>query len=134
MLMAAGVFAQTEPRLVADIPFDFYLGDKAFPKGEYELTARRPGGVVVLQSATGIRIWGAAAAHMASNVPATDKPAVLIFEKYDNDHTFLKAARWGFDAQLSLSVGQSRTEREHVTSKFVTQRTTEKLTILARAR
>ncbi|HEY3441872.1 MAG TPA: hypothetical protein VGK29_14005 [Paludibaculum sp.] len=136
LLMAAGMFAQMQPRLVADIPFDFYVGDKTFPKGTYELTLQRStvSGIVLLQSVSSIGISGAALAHVASLVPATYLPPVMVFKKYDDDHLFLKAARWSSGAQLSMELGQSRTERDLSAPKLVTQRAPETLTILARAR
>jgi hypothetical protein len=47
LLMASAAYAQ-EPKLVASIPFDFVLGDHAYPAGEYSVQSITGSNVVVL--------------------------------------------------------------------------------------
>lgn len=42
LLMSASVYAQSDERVIADIPFAFVAGEKTLPAGEYEIKRGMP--------------------------------------------------------------------------------------------
>lgn len=120
MLTAASVDAQSNPALVANIPFEFVIGTKAFPAGEYNFAPTQLGGAdaVKIQSADG---------HVTAFVPtwtarvkeAQGEPK-LVFNRY-GDQYFLSTL-WTEGDHIGRVVRMSRSEREliRVRSALVT--------------
>ena len=134
LLLVPSLPGQLRPRLVADIPFDFYLGDTAFAKGTYELSVISPSQGVLLQSTKDTRISGVATAFAGESRKGSEDVPLFVFAKYDNDHAFLKFANWGYDTGRAIQMPKSRTEKQLDTAKLVTENRIETLTVLARAR
>ncbi len=124
LLLCVGVLAVTpalgqfHASLSVDVPFDFYIGDKAVTSGSYLIYHS-------IFSNTMFRIVRADDPTVSSFVIAATRSdrtesregSKLIFLRYDNDHTFLKSFEQGDVFNVALK--KSRTEREHVTSRVV---------------
>ena len=133
LLTATTGFAQLAGHVRADVPFDFYLGDKHFVSGEYEIRGVTNNGVAKLEY---VHVPGRAALWVAGK--SIPKPSVandlkLVFLRYDADHCFLKEIYLGSGS--IWTVPSSRTEREQVTSRVTnTVSQVQSLTVLARLR
>ena len=126
ILLAAPVSAQTTA-LKASVPFDFTIGGRTMPAGDYVLSTN--GGSGVLQ------VWNAAkgiapafATINAGNGPSDGDGAFLKFNRYGGDY-FL-AGIWDRSALAGCSVPMSRTEREEAHSASL--RKPEVVMVLAR--
>jgi len=131
LLTASSGFAQLVGRVRADVPFDFYLGDKHFVSGEYEIRGVTNNGVTKLEY---VHAPGRAALWVAGiNIPrpSAANDVKLVFNKYGADHCFLKEIYLG--SGTIWTVPTSRTEREQVTSRVTnTVSQVQRLTVLAR--
>lgn len=113
--MAAAARAQNNGRrLVATIPFQFNVGDKALPAGEYIIAQINPSSdraVLQLRSRDG---RGCAMIQMNNVIGRAPERARLVFNRYGNQHYF--AAAWidgdagGLQAQKSPA--ERATQRE----------------------
>ncbi len=108
--------AQQRSFITVDVPFDFYLGDRAMASGTYNIMINASRTYGILQ-----RVDTKAPGGIFLGIPkSTDKtPAdtsTVVFLKYDNDHVFLKAMN--HQAGYGYQLPTSRTEREHVHSTF----------------
>jgi hypothetical protein len=106
--------AQNISRIVADVPFDFYVGKELLPKGKYEFEpANRqsyPGPLVVRPVAKTV--------HRALIVPATAASVrskgdgfAIVFNRYGTEH-YLSAVSGGDAGGLALRVVPSLVEKE----------------------
>src|SRR2546423_92233 len=83
--------AQSDHRLIAHVPFDFYVRDRAMPAGDYTIKELTDGGAVLLiQSADGRDAQTAITNAEAAKGRQVDK-ARLVFRRY-GDQYFLAAA------------------------------------------
>jgi hypothetical protein len=109
--MAVAAKAQNSGRrqLIANIPFQFNVGDASLPAGEYVVTQINPASdQVVLQ----IRIIDgsrSAIVSMISTMRKTNTGAELVFNRYGNKYFFAQA--WVDGESEGLSALKSRTER-----------------------
>lgn len=114
LLVAGLVHAQTMPVLTADIPFDFYVGSKWMPAGEYRVE-----GVNTLLRLFGVENKEAGLVFMygvsARETPETGR---LVFTRYENGRTFLTRV-WHPYSNLGGETVKTRLERESVTSTLV---------------
>ena len=99
--------AQTnQVQLKANIPFDFYVGDKRLPAGNYLVTQPGKGALWVIGDRGSTPIF---------TTPVTNrngkKDAVLVFNKYTEDQLFLSEVRWEGDYMAS-KLRQSSLELE----------------------
>lgn len=133
LLAATSGFAQRAGHVTADVPFDFYLGDKHFVSGEYDIRGVTNNGVTKLEY---VHAPGRAALWLAGTSipkPSAANDLKLVFHKYDADHCFLKEIYLGTGAVWTVPV--SRTEREQVSSRVMTNVSqVKRLTVLARVR
>ncbi|MCA1594430.1 MAG: hypothetical protein LC754_17755 [Acidobacteria bacterium] len=84
-------YAQSHSSLVAHIPFDFYIGDKMIPAGEYSVRrVSDDGAQLLISSADGRENVLVLTHEMAAKASKHDE-ASLIFNKY-GDELFLSAA------------------------------------------
>lgn len=126
------------PMIKAEIPFDFYVGNKAMPAGAYEINYTRITGsnpLLIVRKADsgfpGVEILGS----LREDRQLSGNGFVLVFYKYDNDHSFLRQVR-GDATASTLDLPSCRRERDHVTSTFtpVASRTPVKVVVLASVR
>ena len=98
-------------RVRANIPFDFILGDKTLPAGEYYISRTRQyssDDVLTISTVEG----RALAVRLTSGVQVLTpkKQGVLVFNRYGNQH-FL-AQVWVAGSSMGRVFTQSRSERE----------------------
>ena len=110
--MAVAAKAQTSGRaqLIANIPFEFKVGDKTLPAGEYIVRQVNPSSdraVLQLRSKDG---KSSAMVQMNSAIDRakSDEMASLIFNRYGNLYFFAQAWMPGNDG---LAVAKSATEK-----------------------
>lgn len=109
--MAVAARAQTSGRtqLIANIPFQFNVGNKTMPAGEYTVTQVNPASdhaVLQLRSKYG---RAGATVQMTSVIGKTQESAKLIFRRYDNHYFFAQA--WVDGDNTGFEAMKSRAER-----------------------
>lgn len=109
--MAVAAQAQTSgsARLIANIPFDFKVGDKTLPAGEYTVRQVNPASDrVVLQISTsdGRTL---AMVQMNSIAGKTDESTRLVFNRYGDQHFLAEA--WIAGEGIGLKALRTRAER-----------------------
>lgn len=109
--MAVAARAQTSGRtqLIANIPFEFNVGSKALPAGEYTVSQVNPASdhsVLQLRSKDG---RAGAMVQMTSVIGKTQESAKLIFRRYGNHYFFAQA--WVDGDASGLEAPRSRAER-----------------------
>jgi hypothetical protein len=118
MLTATSVYAQSGSVLVANIPFDFVIGNKTFPAGEYVFALAQLGGsdAIKIQNADG---------HNTAFVPTRSEKAhasqpepKLVFNRYGDQYFLSKVWTSGNDTGYEL--GRPRAERELIRSRITT--------------
>ena len=110
--MAVAAKAQTSGRtqLIANIPFEFIVGDKTLPAGEYTIVRVNPASnpaVLQLRSKDGSA--GALVTMMPVIAKASDR-AHLVFHCYGNQH-FLSQS-WIDGENIGLQAPKPRAERQ----------------------
>lgn len=94
-------------RIKADVPFDFYVGKKLFPKGEYIIESVNESGTLVIKSAK----KGKARNFTVIRSKMTDKPkSKLVFHRY-GDQYFL-ARIWDGSSDTVLKLNKSSLEKK----------------------
>ena len=109
--MAVAAQAQTNGRtqLIANIPFEFNVGNKTMPAGEYTVLQVNPASdhaVLQLRSRDG---RASAMVQMGSVRGKAQESAKLIFNRYGNKYFFAQA--WVDGETSGLQAPKSRTER-----------------------
>ncbi|MBK6798252.1 MAG: hypothetical protein IPL01_00415 [Acidobacteria bacterium] len=94
-------------RIKADVPFDFYVGKKLFPKGDYIIESVNDAGTMVIRSAK----KGKARNFTVIKSKMTDKPkSKLVFHRY-GDQYFL-ARIWDGSSDTVLKLDKSSLEKK----------------------
>ncbi len=106
-LMVAGSHAQTNPKILVEIPFNFEVGSKVLPPGEYTVEVLHPGQQTLLIRSTDFR---EKAIVLTNTVQAASRPAQprLIFNRY-GDQYFL-ARVWTSSDVLGCELIKSHRE------------------------
>lgn len=109
--MAVAAQAQTSgrTRLIANIPFDFSVGNKTLPAGEYTVSQVNPASdhaVLQLRSKDG---RAGAMVQMTCVIGKTQESAKLIFNRYGNHYFFAQA--WADADNTGLQAPKARAER-----------------------
>ena len=109
--MAVAGQAQTSvrTRLIANIPFQFNVGNKTLPAGEYTVAQVNPSSdhaVLQLRSKDG---RASAMVQMGSVMGKAQESAKLIFNRYGNQHFFAQA--WVDGDNTGFQASKSRAER-----------------------
>ena len=109
--MAVAARAQTSGRteLIANIPFEFSVGNKILPAGEYTVTQVNPASdraVLQLRSRDGS---GGAMIQMDSVIGKAQESAKLIFHRHGDQYFFAQA--WVDGDNSGLEAPKSRAER-----------------------
>jgi hypothetical protein len=109
VLGAVSANAQSTVILTANIPFDFFIGDKAMPAGDYDVETRGvPRQSMLLRGAQ-----GQASAFFPSHPIETrgkGHAAELVFKRYNTQY-FLSSI-WTADNPIGQALYVSRHERE----------------------
>ena len=94
-------------KIRAEIPFDFMVGSKRLPKGEYLIESQNESGTLTIRNAK----KGKAVAFMTVKDKMLEKPkSKLIFHRY-NDQYFL-ARIWDGTSDTVLKLNKSKTEKK----------------------
>jgi hypothetical protein len=109
--MAVAARAQTSGRtqLIANIPFQFNVGNKTLPAGEYTVAQVNPASdhaVLQLRSRDGS---ASAMVQMGSVIGKAQESAKLILNRYGNQYFFAQA--WVDGDNTGLQAPKSRAER-----------------------
>jgi hypothetical protein len=109
--MAVAAQAQTGSRtqLVANIPFQFNVGDKAMPAGEYTVSQVNPSSdhaVLQLRSKDG---KSTIMIQMTNMIGKANETALLVFNRYGSDSYFAEA--WIPSDAGGLQAPKSKSER-----------------------
>lgn len=110
ILSVSSIQAQTSNRQTADIPFEFSVGDKAFPAGHYSVTRLNPHSdkaALVIKSEDG-RL---SKIVLTTPIEAgrTQESAKLVFSRYDNQYFLTEV--WTPADSTGLGLKKSRSER-----------------------
>lgn len=109
MAVAAQAQNNGRPQLVAEIPFEFNVGNKTLPAGEYlvrSVSDDSPNVVLSIQSRDG---KAGAMLMMRSVEGKASKSAKLMFNRYGNQYFF--AQTWLDGYNTGLEAPRSRAER-----------------------
>jgi len=106
VLAAAAAFAQSSTRLQATVPFDFLVGNKALPAGDYTVAGGPAAGTIMIRSADGKK--GAIVLAQEVYLMSARESARLIFHRYGSTYFLSEVEDYG-------SVGHKLrpTSREH---------------------
>ena len=110
MLTAMSVYAQSSTELVANIPFEFVIGNRAFPAGEYTFTYRFTN-VIQIQS----RDRGESMFVLTGPVKPKKTRNELRFNRY-GDKYFLSRL-WTEGDDVGRAVRMSSSERELIQAR-----------------
>ncbi len=106
LTMVTALQAQNHIQLKANIPFDFYVGDKKLPAGNYIVTQPGIGALWVIGDHGSTPIF----TSRVSNRDKSMEP-MLIFNKYTPDQVFLSEVRW-LGNPMAAKVQQSELEQD----------------------
>jgi len=107
-LAATAGYSQSTARLVASIPFDFYVGSNSLPAGEYEVKPGVASGALMFRSIE----QNAAVIALTNSKQAsrTPKEAKLVFHRYGS--TYFLSEIWHPNTDRGYELRKSKTERE----------------------
>ena len=114
-LLAPAAIAQ--PRVLVDVPFDFYVGNELLAAGRYEFDRNVTGAnsVIRLENRRGtVRL----VSLVQGRRQGAYREAGLVFHRYGDNH-FLKWVHW---PSISLGLGTSRTEKERMITGALLQK------------
>ena len=109
MAVAAGAQTSGRTQLIANIPFQFNVGNKPLPAGEYTVAQVNPASdhaVLQLRSRDGS---ASAMVQMGSVIGKAQESAKLILNRYGNQYFFAQA--WVAGDNTGLQAPKSRAER-----------------------
>jgi hypothetical protein len=108
--MAVAAQAQNNGRrLVATIPFQFNVGDKTLPAGEYTVTQTNPASDRAVLQVRSIDGRSSALIQMNNAIGKASERSRLVFNRYGNQQYF--AAAWIEGDANGLQASKSRNER-----------------------
>src|SRR5947209_19992176 len=130
--MAVAAQAQTSGRtqLIANIPFQFSVGNKTLPAGEYTVAQVNPASdhvVLQLRSKDGS---ASAMIQMGSVIGKAQENAKLLFNRYGNQYFFSQA--WIDGDHTGMEAPKSRTERAAEREFAALKMATESVLVAAR--
>ena len=105
-LIAPSMATALTVRIRAEIPFDFMVGNRRMPKGEYLIESVNDSGTLTIRNAK----KGKAVTFMTIRHKPTDKPkSKLIFNRYGDQH-FLSRI-WDGSSETVLKIEKSKAEK-----------------------
>ena len=125
---AALLFAQADPRLTANIPFDFEMANQKFAAGEYQVIDHSLHAYILVQNNEDNKS-AMAIGNTIKLGGVEPKDARLVFNKY-GDRYFLSEI---WHPAISRQLLKSRNEKALVTSTLITTVKPERIVIVARA-
>jgi len=137
LLLLAGILAawpaqsQVYTWLSVDVPFNFYVGDRAMSAGSYKILQCGAPNIYQMTKMSDLADSVLFTGSINESPAYVGDKSELKFSKYDADHIFLR----NVSRALSVSVAlvRSRTEREHVTSRLISSTAPEVLVLPAQA-
>lgn len=112
LLLAVSAVAAPSDRLMAEIPFDFNIGEKSMPAGHYIVSSNLTGdGSVQLISSENSRHHVVVMTHPGDRRMYTGDESKLVFNRYGNTY-YLSQIWYGSGASLSRELRVSKSERE----------------------
>ena len=116
LILAAGLFAATltaslhaqTMNMQATIPFDFRIGNSAFPSGEYSI--RHSGGVLFVKQTAGNRKGGIFMTVGEDHPQTSNATGTLQFSRYGDSYYLSKV--WTPDSQVARATLKSPHEKE----------------------
>lgn len=109
MTVAAQAQNNGRPQLVADIPFQFNVGNKTLPAGEYLIRSVSDTSPIVVLNILSRDGKGSAMLTMTSVHGKTPDRGKLLFNRYGSQYFF--AQTWVHGNNIGLEAGRSRAER-----------------------
>jgi hypothetical protein len=108
LLATASLLAEMQPRMTADIPFEFHVGNSMLPAGAYTVYAEPGSGLVSLRSADS----KSSVTTLANAVQtlSTPRESKLIFNRYGNDYFLSRIWRAGSDTGNEIRKSGRETE------------------------
>ena len=104
--LTAVTYAQSDARLVFDLPFDFHVGDKVLPAGEYSVAQVTASGMAIrAQDGSEAAIFLSNALHPKAR---GDGKGQLVFNRYGDQYFLSRVWRPAGDGRELM---QSRRER-----------------------
>ena len=110
MAVAAQAQNSGRNRLIADIPFEFQVGDKTMPAGRYTVSQINPSSDRVALRLRNQDGTAAVTLQMNTVIGKAKESTKLIFNRYGNRHFF--AAAWIDGDSTGLQAVRSRAERD----------------------
>ena len=109
--MAVAAKAQTSghPVRIADIPFDFNVGNKSLPAGEYRVSQVDPGATLSILRLQSKEDGASAVVLMDTVIGKAQESSKLIFRRYGSRYFFAEA--WIDGDNSGLHAQKSRAER-----------------------
>jgi hypothetical protein len=108
LLATASLFAEMQPRMSANIPFEFHVGNSMLPAGEYTVYAEPGSGLVRLRSAdskSSVTILANAVQTLS-----TPRESKLIFNRYGDNYFLFRIWRSGSDTGNEMRKSRRETE------------------------
>ena len=108
LLATASLVAEMQPRMTANIPFEFHVGNSMLPAGAYTVYAEPGSGLVWLRSAdskSSVTIL----AHAIQTL-STSRESKLIFNRYGDDYFLSRIWRAGSDTGNEIRKSRRETE------------------------
>ncbi len=102
LLLAVGSAYAQSSRLVADIPFDFIVGNKAFPAGQYEIKGVGVNGSTLMLQNTDLKKSMFFTPNYCSSAQPQDE-SKLVFNMYGNHFYLSQVWTEGYDQGRELS-------------------------------
>jgi hypothetical protein len=118
LLVGGMVFAQSEPRIIANIPFAFFAGNMTYPAGQYTIdrpNSNDPDLLLIRSADNHVALFLNAQDIQARQMP--DK-SELVFDKIGNDY-FLSQI-WMAGEDTGREIPKPRAERELEKAAVVT--------------
>lgn len=110
VLAVVPALAQTPTIIKADVPFDFSVGGKVLPAGEYTVTERTGSSAILVRSADSAESVFVLA--MWSSKKAGDENTAMVFHRVDNHYYLsgIKVEGESFGRELVKSPAERETE------------------------
>lgn len=109
-LVGATAQAQTDTRMVADVPFGFTIRHQTLPAGRYEVKVARLGGALALTISTDRKAKGIYFVNRQTRHGDVSGEPKLVFHRY-GDQYFL-AQIWPSNDREAITLPMSRAELE----------------------
>lgn len=114
LLLAVGTAYAQSSRLVADVPFDFMVGNKAFPAGEYTIKSIGMNGTsLLLQDSELKRVQIITPNFCASAQPQEESK--LVFKVYGNHYYLSQIWTQGYEQGRELPMSRREMEEAQLT-------------------